>query len=84
MMAKKTNGTTQEKFLVNCIENAESGHAIFQADEKRPPAPDMLPKLLSDSVANWVKQRPEITVRTTLPIVKDGQTVAIHVWYDPG
>lgn len=81
-MAKKTNSTTQEKFQINCIENAKSGHAIFQADDKRPPVSDMLPKLLSESVANWVKQRPEIAVRATLPLVKDGQTIAVHLWYE--
>lgn len=64
-MAKKTNGTTQENFLVGCTDFPELGYAVFQADEKRPPEPGMLPKLLSESVANWVKQRPEIAVRAT-------------------
>ena len=81
-MTKNTNGTTQQRFGVRCIEFGEQGYAVFQADEKRPPEPDMLPGLLSKAFTSWVKQRPEITVKTTLPIVKDGQTVAIHVWYD--
>ena len=83
-MAKKTNGTPRDRFDVDCSEFPELGYVIFQAGEKRPPDPSMLPDVLGKSVTNWIKQRPEIAVMATLPIVKDGQTVAIHVWYEEG
>ena len=38
--------------------------------------------LISKSITTWLEQHPEISVRSTLPIVKDGQTIAVHVWYD--
>ena len=80
-MAKRTNGTLKNRFEIKYTEFRELGYVVIQADEKRPPEPDMLADLLSKSVTNWVKQRPEITVQSTLPILKDGQTVAIHLWY---
>ena len=51
-MPKKTNGTPRDRFAVNCTEFPENGYVIFQADEKRPPEPGMLPELLGKSVAN--------------------------------
>jgi hypothetical protein len=41
-----------------------------------------LPLYLSKSVAAWQKQTPSLKVRAPLPIVRDGNTIAVHVWFD--
>ena len=80
-MAKRTNGTLRNRFEIKYTEFRELGYVVIQASEGPPNDLDMPTDLLSKSVTNWVKQRPEITVQSTLPILKDGQTVAIHLWY---
>ena len=47
-----------------------------------PPEPEDLPLHLSKAVAAWQKQNPMLKVRATLPIVRNGNTVAVHVWFD--
>lgn len=81
-MAKTTNGTTQELFTINCTEYPDRGYVVFEANEGRPPDPAALADLLSKSVTGWMKQHADVKVATTLPIVRDGQTVAVHWWFD--
>ena len=59
----------------------ETGWAVFLASGT-PPEPADLPLYLSKAVAAWQKQTPTLTVRATLPIVSNGNTVAVHVWFD--
>jgi hypothetical protein len=42
------------------------------------------PVYLSQALESWQKQNPRCRVRCALPIVENGQTIAIHVWYDQG
>ena len=58
-----------------------TGWVCFQPGKNSPP-PEHLPALLNRSVCTWLKRNPEFTVRTVLPIVERGNTVAIHVWFD--
>ena len=37
---------------------------------------------LSKAVVAWQKQNPMLTVRATLPMVANGNTIAVHVWFD--
>jgi hypothetical protein len=60
------------------------GWAVVYPSPNDPPPPDQLPYHLSLSLEKWLKERPGVRVRTTLPIVKDGDTIGIHVWYDGG
>ena len=46
------------------------------------PRPDRLPYALSRAIEDTFKQTPTLTVRETLPIVSNGNTMAIHVWFD--
>ena len=57
------------------------GWVVFKALEP-PPAPEQLPLYLSKAVTAWLKQTPSLTVRATLPIVANGNTIAVHVWFD--
>ena len=49
-MAKRTNGTPKNRFEIKYTDFRELGYVVIQADEKRPPEPDMLADLLSKSV----------------------------------
>ncbi|MEX0718570.1 MAG: hypothetical protein WD066_18400 [Planctomycetaceae bacterium] len=57
------------------------GWVFFQAG-KIPPTPEQLPHLLSRTLNSWLQAHPSFVVRTTLPIVAEGATVGIHVWFD--
>ena len=58
-----------------------TGWVSFQGGEN-PPSPDQLPLFLNDALSNWLSRNPEFRVRTILPIVVEGNTVAINVWFD--
>lgn len=36
---------------------------------------------LSGALTGWLKQHPDCCVRSTLPIVSEGETVGVHLWY---
>ena len=38
--------------------------------------------MLNDAFCRWLKQNRGATVRDILPIVAEGNTVAIHVWFE--
>ena len=59
-----------------------TGWVIFQATPETDPRPDRLPYALNQSVTAWARQNPTLCIRATLPIVSQGNTVAIHVWFD--
>ena len=51
-----------------------------------PHDPGMLPVniaiIINNAFMDWQKKHPGIRIRTVLPITQDGQTIALHVWYD--
>ncbi len=57
------------------------GWVIFKAGKSAPP-PDLLPLMLSQTIGTWLRQTPHLVVKSTLPIVAQGATVEIHVWFD--
>jgi hypothetical protein len=59
----------------------EEGWVMFQAGDPAPP-PEELPHYLNDTIRGWLVRNKELSIRTTLPIVSGGNTVAIHVWFD--
>jgi hypothetical protein len=44
--------------------------------------PEDLAVYLSQSLAEWFRQRPHLCLRFVAPITKDGSTVELHAWYD--
>jgi len=46
------------------------------------PPPEQVPEVLNLGLMRWLKENRQIRVRATLPMVENGNTVAIHVWYD--
>jgi hypothetical protein len=51
-----------------------------------PRDPDRLPATIAGVIntarTNWLKRNLGIRVRTAVLITRDGQTVAVHLWYD--
>ena len=65
------------------------GHRLRRAARVRahlPQEPARLPAnialLVNTALLDWLKRNPAIRVRTVLPVTQDGQTTAIHLWYD--
>ena len=70
-----------DKIEVDRVDVA-AGWMFFEAKEGTDPKPDKLPFAISRAIADTFRQTPTLTVRETLPIVSNGNTVAIHVWFD--
>lgn len=47
-----------------------------------PPMHSDLSLFLNRAVMDWQREHPNFRVRATLPIVANGATAAIQVWYD--
>ena len=77
------NGTGRHEFTIQMLERPSTGHIIFRADEKRPPIPEDLPEMLSNSLQQHLDNNPQLRVYSALPNVKDGHTIEIHLWCDP-
>jgi hypothetical protein len=45
--------------------------------------PSNIAAIINRALTDWLKRTPGIRVRAVLPITHDGQTTAVHVWYDP-
>ena len=58
-----------------------TGWVCFQGGEN-PPAPDQLPYILNDALSNWLRSNSEFKIRSVLPIVVEGNTTVINVWFD--
>ena len=44
--------------------------------------PESFAVYLSDALTEWFRTRPQLRMRTVLGIVKQGNTVELHAWYD--
>lgn len=58
------------------------GMVVLSADENHPPPLEDRAKALADTVVKWLQDNPGHRVRATLPIVDNGRTESIFVWYD--
>ncbi len=81
MVNRLFGGNGSSKGFTNVV-TMGPGWVLVVASQGDPPPPDELPYALSLSFEKWLKRQPGVRVRTTLPIVKDGNTVGFHVWYD--
>ena len=75
-------GSGERQILIHCDELAKGW--VYVHAETPPADPSKLPYMLNDAFSRWLKQNPNTTVRAVLPIVADGNTVAIHVLFDKG
>jgi hypothetical protein len=37
---------------------------------------------LSQTLADWFRQRPQLHMKCVVPVNKDGSTVELHAWYE--
>jgi hypothetical protein len=44
--------------------------------------PEDIHVLMSTALAQWFRGKPHLRLRFAMPIQRDGNTVAIHGWYD--
>jgi hypothetical protein len=58
------------------------GWVIFRAGITPMTETERVPTAISEVMAAWLKERPDLHVRATLPIVEEGNTIAVHVWFD--
>ena len=58
-----------------------TGWVCFQAGDNPPPLEE-LPAYLNQTFYSWLQRNPKFNVKTVLPIVESGNTVAIHVWFE--
>lgn len=57
------------------------GWVMYHAGD--PPPPDhALPQVLSDMLQKDLLENPSVVIEHILPITKEGNTVAIHLWYN--
>ena len=59
-----------------------TGWVCFQPGSDRPPPFEQLPALLNETFYTWLQRNPEFKVQSVLPIVENGNTVLIHVWFE--
>jgi hypothetical protein len=74
-------GNGASKGLTNAV-TLGPGWVLFLASQSDPPPAEELPFALSQGMEQWLRSQPAVRVRATLPIVSDGNTVGIHLWYD--
>ena len=56
------------------------GWVIYHAGDPPPPESE-LPLLLNDMLQKDLLDNPSVEPRLILPLVREGNTIAIHLWY---
>ena len=79
MKAKGPGGNGSSKVPVHA---EDMGGWVRVFTDKLGPLPDAFPLFLSASLADWFRQRPQLRLRTIVPITKDGTTMELHAWFD--
>jgi len=77
------NSEDGSEFTVKMMEDVERGYVAFSADDDDPSIPEALPVMLASAMQQWLEENPDLVVHSTLPITQNGNTIAIHIWYDP-
>jgi hypothetical protein len=78
-MGFRHDGNGHTKTEIDFIERP--GYVLIcPRNSATPPANIAL--IVNAALTDWLKKTPNIRVRTVLPITRDGQTTAVHLWYD--
>ncbi len=70
----------QESITINVVEMGV-GWIFFELGEIKPRG-HQLAYTLNRAMYDWLQDNPRVVIRTALPIVADGMTTGIHLWYD--
>jgi hypothetical protein len=57
------------------------GCVVFAANPQHAPAESEMPFAISQALQQWMLNNP-VRVRETLPVVRDGNTIGLFVWFD--
>lgn len=57
------------------------GWLRFAPDEGSRDVPD-LPAYLSTALTEFLRTKPHLRIRFVVPVLKDGNTVELHAWYE--
>jgi hypothetical protein len=79
-MGKRLEGNGHGR--VNIVIHERGEGYIILAPDRIDKLAEQTPIFLSRSLEAWQKENPACRVRCAAPIVNEGQTVAIHVWFD--
>jgi len=64
------------------IHASDMGGWVRVFTDKPEPLPEAFPVYLSLALADWFRARPQLHLRTVVPITKDGTTAELHAWFD--
>jgi hypothetical protein len=64
------------------VKQLRDGCSLLIPNPTKPPAPGELPLAIASVLQTWLTANPDIRVRTTLPVLKGGDMVALFVWWD--
>ena len=76
------NGHRNPKSEITLHLNEEQQWVYLVPNDEHPPDPDDVPIFLDETLHTWLNDNPRLRVRNSLGVVQNGQTVAIHLWYD--
>ena len=57
------------------------GFVQFRPNPQHPPPANEMAIALAEVLPKWLKENP-VRVREVLPLVKDGNTITLFLWYD--
>jgi hypothetical protein len=80
-MSKQVPGNGSGKFPVH---QQDMGGWVRVYTDAKATVPENLAVYLSHALTEWFRQRPQLRMRTVLPVIQDGSTVELHAWYDLG
>jgi hypothetical protein len=79
MKPKKPGGNGSSTVPIHAL---DMGGWVRVFTDKPEPLPDAFPLYLSVALADFFRHRPQLRLRTIVPITKDGTTVELHAWFD--
>jgi hypothetical protein len=78
-MGKSKGGNGSTKFEVGAH---DMGGWVRVIASDSPGTPDDLGVFLADRLSHWLREHPNVTLISVVPITKDGNTVELYAWYE--
>ena len=75
----KPGGNGSSRFNVH---QDDMGGWVRVFTDHRGPLPEDFPVFLSQALSEWFRLRPNLRMRCVVPVVRDGDTVELHAWYE--
>jgi hypothetical protein len=79
-MGRRLGGNGDSKVNI-VVQKQGEGYVIITPD-RIDKLPEQTPIFISRSLEAWQKENPTYRVRCVAPIVSEGQTLALHIWFD--